>query len=278
MKNTLSLFTSILVLYILVSCSSDSSGDSSNEIPNEPVDFSIDLDRTVFGKDERIAINVSSSENLTQGCIGSNFFTNDMSEVKICRLDSGLGSEFEINFSFQTVGSKAFYVEVQTADLRVGRFDGEVTIDELTNSVRIKKITVNDYTNKGNAFDSGFTDTDPERLADLFFKVEKRYVTISVDDEDAPIYKGEDFLTSNILENETGFEWNYDGNELLVNKDNILGIQLLDDDGESNEPEIIGFIFVNFNDFVEEKPEQISIKSDLSRLDITIDVEWNLIN
>lgn len=265
-----------LLCLIVISCSSDSSDEEiETEVATDPVDLSIDLDRTVFGIDERITINASSREQLTRGCIGSDFFNPARIPITRCFNSSNLGREFHINLSFPSVGTKTFFVEAQTGDLRVGRIERQIEIDSFTNSVRVKKVTINDYTGKGRPLDDVVSDTDPERFADLYFNIQKRFIKLSVADENTPLYDNVDFISSTVLPNETGFELNFDGNELLLSKDVILFFSLFDEDPEFNGDGIIDDLFIIFNDFAEEKPEQINVTADGSRLDITLDVEWN---
>lgn len=126
----------------------------------------------------------------------------------------------------------------------------------------------------GLAQDPEFSDSDSERLADLIFRIEKRYVDITVGD-DAPKYRNADHSESAVIENENGFEWNYEGNELRFSRDNVLLFQLYDFDGGLDVDQNLGHVFVIFGDYVEERPSQVNIVEGGGSIDITIDLEWN---
>ena len=265
--------TSILVLFLFfeISCSSDS---SENETVPETFEnefaLSIDLDRTVFGVDERILINASSPETLTRGCI----ITENGFDIDKC-LAGALDRQFYVNLSFQDTGSKTITIEAQTPDLRVARIERQIEIDSFTNSVRISKITVNKYPNMGLTNDPEFSDSDPERLADLVFRINKRHVIIDVTDEPTPRYNFVDLPDTSVIENESSFEWNFEGNEMRFNRDNALFFELFDFDGGQNLDQVLGNVVVLFWNYADEKPSQINVDNFGGSIDVTFDLEWN---
>lgn len=264
----------IFLPFLLISCSSDSSEDVTvPETPENSFELSLDLERSVFGIDERIVINASSDETLGAGCIESNFFRPDGSVSRKCIYDN-LGKGFQVNFSFQTVGTKTFVIEAQTPDGKVSKEERQIEVDSITNTVRISRVTLNSYPNKGMAFDPGFSDTDPERLADLYFQINKRYVGISVSN-DVPSYMNIDLPISEIHENESSFEWNFEGNELLFSVDNILHFKLFDLDENPSTSEHFTDWFLIFEDYTSEKPSQITVDNYGGSVEVTFDLVWN---
>jgi len=264
----------LFLLFVLISCSSETSDNESvTETPEDELELSLDLERNIFGIDERIIINASSDETLSLGCIGSDFFNPDVSQLTKC---VGIDNEnqFQVSFSYQTVGLKTFFIKAQTQDGKVRRVERQIQVDSITNSVRISKVTLNTYPNKGKSFDSSFSDTDPERLADLYFQINKRYVGIDVSKE-TPSYKHVDLPISEVHENESSFEWNYENNELLFSVDNVLYFELFDLDGDPTNSEHFTNWFLNFGDYVSEKPSQINIDNYGGSVKVTFELDWN---
>ena len=263
------LFTSLFL--ILISCSSDSADDAAPpENPGNAFELSLDLERSVFGIDERIVINASSDETLSRGCI---IFPRNEGDFSRC-LIGGVENGFQVNLSFQTIGTKTFIIEAQTSDGEVSREERQIEIDSITNTVSISRVTLNSFPNQGGAFDPGFSDTDPERLADLFFQIEKRFVEISVG-QDGPRYNSMDLPISEIHENESSLEWNFEGNELRFSRDNILFFKLFEFDEAPGMSEQFTNLFVNFGDYASEKPSQITVDNFGGSVEVTFDLVWN---
>ncbi|WP_306012846.1 MULTISPECIES: hypothetical protein [unclassified Allomuricauda] len=263
MRNTLLFLTALLFL----SCSSNSEEDESS---NKTFDLSIDLERSVYGVDERITINAFASVEMSAGCIKSASFYESSSPVRTCLL-TDVGKSFQLNFSFQEGGTKTFVIEGQTSDGKISTLERQIEIDSTTNTVRISKITLNSFPNIGKAWDETESDTDPERLADLYFQINKRSIDLTVGDN-APEYKFIDLSFSEIHENESSLVWEFNDKELLFSKDNFLYFKLFEFDGEQGSNEEFANTLITMSDYANQKPNQINIVEGL--LDITMDVEW----
>ncbi|MER3318073.1 MAG: hypothetical protein RIB79_07255 [Allomuricauda sp.] len=263
MRNTLLFLSALLFL----SCSSNSEEDES---PNKTFDLSIDLERSVFGVDERITINAFAPVEMSAGCIESASFYEGSSPIKKCLL-TDIGNSFQLNFSFQEGGTKTITIEGQTSDGKIGKLERQIEIDSTTNTVRISKIILNSFPNIGKAWDETESDTDPERLADLYFQINKRSIALTVGD-DAPEYNFIDLPFSEIHENESSLEWEFEDKELLFSADNYLYFKLFEFDGEQGKTEEFDNTLITMGDYADQKPNQIKIVEGL--LDITIDLEW----
>ena len=124
----------------MISCSSEPEED---ETLNNTFDLSIDLERNVYGVDERITINAFALVELSAGCIESIHFFEGTSPIQRCLLGE-IGNSFQINFSFQEGGTKTIVVEGQTADGKISKLERQIEIDSTTNTVRISKVGIDD--------------------------------------------------------------------------------------------------------------------------------------
>ena len=262
----------LLVLTALVILSSCSSSDDSNPPEdNNNSNFSIELAGNASAIiDGTIAIDVTGNENIMTIQASLDDFQTTLLDRTIS--PQGFGSATTLYFSFDDIGDKTIYIK------GINSKGDEATQSFTTNitrggAVKINSVKVISFSNMNGTWDSEFSSTDINRLADVLFNLRKPKVGITEN-----TFGFQNWFKSEVKENQGDLTWDVSSDELYLDPQFSLQFSMGDDDGGGVAQDImLGPPFereITFQEHIGSKPETITLKVDEIDLEVEFTLEW----
>ncbi len=188
-------------------------------------------------------------------------------------IGSDLGSSKQLYFNFDTLGEKTISIKVKNynEDERI-----ETVVVSITrgNAIKINRVQVVSFSNINNTWDTEFSGSDPNRLADVFFGVFKSQLRYFYTDE----YSNSQWYLSGVKENQGDLTWDLTSENLYITPTSSFSFGLADDDGGGlvddlmlGPPEVRTF---NFSDYLITKPSTITYTYPSINLEFILTVDW----
>lgn len=141
------------------------------------------------------------------------------------------------------------------------------------NAFHIKEVLINNFYEKDNTWDTEFSSTDPNRLADVFFSFSKPHIKL---------FTGQRFKTlwfkSVVKENQGDLKWNLSQENLYINPKAIIHFGLGDDDGGGVAQDLLlGPPFekdIDLSQYSNAQPSNITLEDSSINLDVDFGLEW----
>ena len=132
---------------------------------------------------------------------------------------------------------------------------------------------VNDFYDKGTTWDPEFSNTDPNRLADVSFSLSKPHIDL---------FSGQRFKAlwykSTVKENQGDLNWNLSQENLYVNPNALIHFGLADDDGGGvGQDLLLGPPFekdINLSQYSNTQPSNITLEDSSINLEVSFGLEW----
>lgn len=241
--------------------------DDSIEIPEETSNFAIEVDvNSNVGIDETISITVTGNELLK-----SVQLIADYVDVGTQFLDNQ-GTSASFNFSYDTVGTRTFIVRATNADDVVREQSIPITITR-GNAIKITSVQIISFHNMNQTWDPEFSDSDPNRLADLKFAFLKPKIRTFEDN-----FNFGTWYLSSVLENQGNLTWDLSSENLFIDPNLRLGFGLGDIDGIGIAQDLmLGPPFdrkFDLSQYIETRPNTINLSVPEINLDVLLTLEW----
>ncbi len=144
---------------------------------------------------------------------------------------------------------------------------------EKGNALHIKEVLINNFYDKDNTWDTEFSNTDINRLADVFFSFSKPHINL---------FTGQRFKTlwysSAVKENQGDLIWNLSQENLYVNPNALIHFGLADDDGGGVGQDLLfGPPFekeINLAQYSSSQPNNITLEDTSINLNVDFAVAW----
>ena len=260
----------ITLAILLTSCSSsDDSTDNNNG--NNNSNFSISLStNTSAVVDEVIPIDITGNETIMTLQASLDNFQTTIFNQSIN--PQGFGTSATLYFSFDDLGSKNISLKalndagdesLQTATVTISR----------GNAVKITTVQVFSFSNIDGTWDDEFSNTDVNRLADIFFNLGKPKTSTTTGG-----LGFQNWFTSVVKENQGNLTWDVSSEDLYINPQLSLQYSMADNDGSFNQDLMLGPPFereITFAEHITDQPNTVTLSVPDIDLEVVLTVEWN---
>ena len=260
MKNSLYL---LMLLCVLVSCSAD----TNPEIPpvEEPnINLEINSEQVVV--DQTVSIKVSSNRPLSEISRLSENAVHSWSAFD----GEALPDSFEVYFKFPSPGTHTLNLEFTFTDKKVIARELQFEV-ERGNSVQITRVEVNSFENIDGSWDPEYEETDPGRLADVGFRLEKLFLSKMTSE----IHTSGYWFTSEIKQDQGDLLWELSEENLFLDPKMPFFFIMGDMDENNMAQDLMQRpqqIFLK--DYISTRPDSISLVDAASNLDVRFYLDW----
>ncbi|MBR9845303.1 MAG: hypothetical protein GYB35_03935 [Algicola sp.] len=263
MKKTITILM-INLLFFSCSSSDDSEGPQDN---NTTFDIILTASSESVVIDELLTVNITSTSNITN----IEGFANDQSISFNLQSDFGTGTT--LYFSFDTLGNKTISVTAKNASGQESIKTISVDV-ERGNAIKINQLQINSFSDINNTWDPEFVDSDPNRLADVFFGIVKGKIN--------PFEGGLNFQnwhTSIVKENQGDLTWDLSTENLYLDPNQLIRIGLADDDGGGISQDLLlgppSYRELSFSEYIILAPSTVTVSDPSIDLEISLTLDWN---
>lgn len=246
----------------MVSCGSDDDSNSSN------FEITLNTDSNVIGIDELVEIQVTASDSIKRLDI-----SKDNWETAHNLQTASFATQTSIYFDFWDIGSKTISVIATDYNNNTAESTIDVTV-ERGSAVKINSLVLNSFYNINETWDDEFNDTDPERLADVLFRLSKPRLNPFEGVREGTI----EWYESEIKFNQGDLNWDVESNDLYINPNLSFHTFFTDYDGEGFSSSLILSSpytrVLNISDFMDTQPNPINYQDNSVELDYDLYVEW----
>jgi len=264
----------LTALFLITGCSSDDSNNGNNS-------FVIELEPSTTESeiDKHFTIEINSEDEIKEMWVSlDNFATGGFT-------NRNFGKSYTLNFYFDTLGEKTISIKAKNQSNQIS--EKQVTVNVIRgNSIKINGVQIVSFDGIDTALDPEYSDTDPNRLADLVFTLQKiRYVGGFYENDSG--YDWRFWYKSIVLENQGNLTWDCSNDNLYINlQDNNpflkLRFALFEQDFDSDNNENLNFLIdtlysdldINFADYYESKPSVIAYSFPEYSLEFKLFVDW----
>lgn len=209
----------ILITLLGISCSSD-----EDKIIETKPSFIIDVttNNTSVAVDQNIKVTITSEEDLIGiGLSGDNFVTSYFRYP-----GSVIGKTITLNYRFTDIGEKTLYFQGVKEDNILSKIKSITFNISKGTSVKILSLKINKFDRINTSWDPEYSNTDPNRLADVGFAITKLdfYSPFESTLNQKIWYKSE------VKENQGDLTWDLSNLNLYLNPDNNFNFSIVDID------------------------------------------------
>lgn len=262
--NSLS-FISIILLF---TCSSS---DDSNSKSMFSVNITQDVNTINIGQITILTATTSES-------INSINFSLDGGATFNGEYSTNFGNTAKLYLDFDTIGTKNIVFRVKNSDGDI--VDSPVTINvERGNAIQLKSLKLNSFFDMGKTWDAEYSDTNINRLADVFFVFLKPPLNVFTGTRSGIPTSSWLWYKSEIKMNESNLIWDLQNEDLYINIEELRPyIAFADDDGGGLVGDLmLGPPFervIPFSDYIITKPPSILIEETNINLEYELDIDW----
>ncbi|MGG8496441.1 hypothetical protein ACQY1Q_08495 [Tenacibaculum sp. TC6] len=260
----------LLVVLTFLSCSSDD--NTVVESQEEPLIIELVTNNTNVTIDEVVTFQVKTNKPFGSITYSTDNFITSKTVGK--SLGDSFGTSLTLYVNTANIGKITHSIEVSDANNPSKKAKSSLSFTvEKGNAVRIKDVLVNSFYDKDNIWDTEFSNTDPNRLADVFFVLQKPQIgTLTGQFQQQLWYK------SNVKENQGDLKWDLLQDNLYVNPNAIIQLGLADDDGGGIAQDLLlGPPYekdINLSQYISTKPDNIIFEDNSINLDVDFGLEW----
>lgn len=264
-KIILSLFT-----IILFSCSSE----DNNIIEPQEESLTVELVTTnpTTTIDEVVSFEVKTNKPFSSITHSTDNFTTSRTVSK--SQGDSFGTSLTLYVDTANLGTITYSIRVADANDNQKTATGTLSFTvEKGNALHIKEVLINDFYDKDNTWDTEFSNTDVNRLADVFFSFSKPHIDL---------FTGQKFKSfwykSAVKENQGDLKWNLSQENLYINSNALIHFGLADDDGGGvGQDLLLGPPFekeINLAQYSSSQPNSITLEDTSINLDVDFGLEW----
>lgn len=262
----------LLFLWILsfsFACSTDSPNE---ELPAPVQNFDVSLTPSVneVFLDVPFSIKVQANEGLHEI---SRIFENRVENITSLNPGNALPAEsLNLHLGFGFPGNEN--VKLEFTSITGRKLTKTLNFDvKRGNAVKIVGFKINSFYNMNSTWDAEFSETDPNRLADIVFGFRKlRQGHIS-----NPVPSLSSWYLSPVYPNMQQLEFDLSQEGLYISETGRLELGLADADEDGTAQDLsMGFseLWIKFMDYKETKPTEINLANEEYGFDVTFYVEW----
>jgi hypothetical protein len=171
MKHKIILF---LFTIIFFSCGSE---DNNTLTQEEPLKVELIATKTTVSINEVVPFEVKTNRSFGSITYSTDSFTTSGSTSK--SLGDSFGTSLTLYVDTANFGNITYSIRVADADDNQKTATSTLSFTvEKGNAVHIQEVLVNDFYDKDNTWDTEFSSTDPNRLADVFFSLSKPHIDL----------------------------------------------------------------------------------------------------
>ncbi len=259
----------MLILAVLFSCSS--SDNDTLEPQEEPITLELVAVNNIVGIDEVATFQVKTNKPFGSITHSTDNFTNATTISK--NAGDSFGTSLTLYVNTANIGVITYSIRVRDA------VDDQITTTntisftvEKGNALHIKEVLVNNFYDKDATWDPEFSDTDPNRLADVFFALSKPHIDIFTGQLTKRLW-----YTSDIKENQGDLLWNLSQENLYINPNGFLILGLADDDGNFVQDLLLGPPTereISLSQYSTTQPTRITLEDTSINLDLDFGLVW----
>lgn len=253
----------LLVLCLTISCSADTDPEIAPEM--EPtVNLEVSSPQVVV--DQMISLTITSDQPLQQV---SRLFENAVHSWSAFDGEA-LPDTFEIYFKFPSPGTHTLSLEFSFTNKAVVTKELQFEV-ERGNSVQITRVEVNSFENINGSWDPEYDETDPARLADVGFRLEKLFLSEMTSEEHT---RGR-WFTSEVKQNQGDLAWDLSEENLFLDPQMPFFFAMGDRDENNMGQDLMQRPQQLFlKDYMTTRPESISLVDAESNLDVRFYLSW----
>ena len=253
----------LLVLCLAVSCSADPEPEVA---PVEEAEVDLEVSSPQVVVDQMISIRVTSEQPLQQvsRLYGDAVYSWSAFDGE------ALPGTFEIYFKFPSPGTHTLNLEFSFTNKTVVTRELQFEVGR-GNSVQITRVEVNSFENINGSWDPEYSETDPERLADVEFSLEKLFLSEMTSEEHT---RGR-WFTSEVEQNQGDLVWDLSQENLFLDPQMPFFFAMGDRDENNMGQDLMQRPQQLFlKDYMTTRPESISLVDAESNLDVRFYLSW----
>jgi len=262
----------ISLLLVFLSCES-SGGDDTQNPQNDKLTLELVADNTNTTIDQIVSFEVKTNKPF-----GSITISEDNFETEVTTQSSqvnGFGTSMTLYVNTANIGDVTHSIRVKDVNDASIEASSAITFTvEKGNAVHIKEILVNNFYDKDNTWDTEFSGTDPNRLADVFFAILKPHIGTKTGTKTQRLW-----YKSITKENQGDLKWDLSQENLYVDPNTIIQFALADDDGGGiGQDLLLGPPFekdINLSQYSATTPNNINLEDSAINLDVDFTLEWS---
>ncbi len=205
-------------------------------------------------------------------------YSLDWGDTYAGEYSKNFGKTTNLYLDFDTVGTKKIIIRVKNNNGDV--VDTPVSINvEKGNAIQIKSIQLNSFFNMGKTWDSEFSDTDADRLADVFFVLLKPRLNVFDGTRSNTPNSTWIWFKSETRQNENNLNWDLQNENVFINIDQLTPwIAFADDDGGGIAQDLMLVPpferTIPISDYTSTKPNRILVEETNINLKYELTIDW----
>lgn len=252
----------ILLTTLLIACG----GESNDDSPILKDELTLNLTAKVTVEvDEVVPITITANKAIAGVSYSLDNFVTDVSQF------TSFGNSTTVYLNTSTLGNKQ--VSIKITDEENNSVSETITIKvEKGNALQLKGLLVNSFHNMNQTWDPEFSESDVNRLADVFFVFLKPQIGVFSGEKSQQLW-----FKSSIKQNQGDLNWDLLGEDLYVNPSTVLKFSLADEDGTFAQDLMLGPPYekdINLSSYASEKPSIINLKDAAIDLNVDFEVGW----
>lgn len=253
-----------LLPFIFITCTSSEDDDENINQSNFSVDYQISTSNVLI--DETFSINFTSNVPMTN----IQTSTDNFISYKVCNVNNLLTKE--IYFNYDTPGLKTFQVRVINSNNENVTKTFSIQVNR-GNAVKINGLQVTTFNNINQTWDPEFSNTDPNRLADLQFS----FVKFKLSGICSTNGINDLWFLSNTIQNQGTMSWDLSSANLYCDPNRNIGFGLIDVDNGNIVQDLIGSLpskTFSFSSYTATKPNVITFNYPDVNLSFNVSLDW----
>lgn len=250
----------LIIACIFISCNQSEDEDLTNNLTLE-----LNTAKTNVSIDEIVPITITANKAIIEVEYSLDNFVTSVSQF------TDFGNSTSVYLNTGTLGNKQISIKIKDVENNIATKSITITVEK-GNAIQLKSLLVNSFYNINQSWDPEFSNTDPNRLADVIFILLKPQIGIFSGQKSQQMW-----FKSSIKQNQGDLNWNLVSENLYVNPNTVLKFSLADDDGAFSQDLMLGPPFerdIDLNYFGASKPDPINFKDSAINLDVDLRVVW----
>lgn len=256
----------ILSIVLVISCTSDA--EKMNDTTASFV-INVTTDNNTVTVDQNLTLTITSPEHLKGIELSNDNFVTSSSVYP----GGGIGKTLTLNYRFTNVGGKNLYFKGVKEDNTTSEIKS-ITFNVVKgNSVKILSLKINSFDRMNTSWDLEYSNTDPNRLADVCFGITK----LNFNSPFESTLNQKLWYKSEVKENQGDLTWNLSNLNLYLNPDNSFNFELVDIDNNNvgqdltKSPPYIQFSLASYK---QTKPNTVTLTYPDNNLEFILELEW----
>jgi hypothetical protein len=167
----------IIIVFLVVLFSCNSSDNDIVEQQEEPLKVELIATKTTVSIDEVVPFEVKTNRPFGSIEYSIDNFTTSKTVSK--SQGDSFGTNLTLYINTANFGNITYSIRVVDANDNQKTATSTLSFTvEKGNAVHIQEVLVNDFYDKDNTWDTEFSNTDPNRLADVFFSLSKPHIDL----------------------------------------------------------------------------------------------------